>query len=178
MKSVRIAVLFAILSVSATASRAELDGKSFSSKEWRVSLEAPDYWNATDKTAYPNILLRLYRRAPDGKMLLAVEKVKRDTKAVDYAVATAERLNSMGFQTRAPQLHTATGAYLVDAQSRTAFLRQAYLVSGGVAYSLTLAATDSRTRSSHLRAFERTLKQIKVTKETKAKPVSGNRVVP
>ena len=138
----------------------ELVGDEFDSTEWRVRLSAPANWNATDKTAYPNILLRLYRRAPDGKMLLTAEAAQKNATSISYANATVELLDSIGFETRAPQLHPATGAYLIDSQSKSAFLRQAFLVKNGIAYSLTLSAKDSRLRSRHLRAFDKTLRSI------------------
>jgi hypothetical protein len=155
------AFLAAFLSTSASA-RADIEGDRFESKPWRIRMSAPRNWQLTERTAYPNILLRLVRRAPDGKMMLAAERLAAGETAQAYARRTADILRSMRFEVRSPQLHPSTGAYFVDSQGRGAFLRQAFLVAGGVGYSLTLSAPDNRTRSQHLRAFDYALRSIQI----------------
>jgi hypothetical protein len=142
--------------------RADIEGLDFESSAWRVRMSAPKNWQLTERTAYPNILLRMGRRAPDGKMMLAAERVAPGVDALVYADRTAAILRQMGFQVRAPQLHSSTGAYVVDSQSRTAYLRQAFLVAGGIGYSLTLSAPDNRTRGQQLRAFDFALRSIQI----------------
>jgi hypothetical protein len=152
----------AIALVASASARAEIEGDRFESRPWRVRMSAPRNWQLTEQTAYPNILLRLVRRAPDGKMMLAVERLAPGVTAQNYARRTADILRSMRFEVRSPQLHASTGAYFVDSQGQGAFLRQAFLVAGGIGYSLTLSAPDNRTRSQHLRAFDYALRSIQI----------------
>jgi hypothetical protein len=167
-RSLLLAAAFA-LSLASTA-RADIEGSEFESSAWRVRMTAPKNWQVTEKTAYPNILLRLVRRAPDGKMMLAAERLAPGVNALAYAERTAGILRSMRLQVRPPQLHSSTGAYFVDAQGQGAFLRQAFLVAGGIGYSLTLSAADNRTRSQHLRAFDYALRSIQIMRPGEAEP--------
>ncbi|HEU5058894.1 MAG TPA: hypothetical protein VFU21_20310 [Kofleriaceae bacterium] len=155
-----LAVLALASGVTIGAARADIEGEQFQSGAWRVRLSAPRGWQLTEKTAYPNVLLRMVRRAPDGKMLLSAERLEPGTDARAYAVKTAELLKRMGFNVRPPQLHSSTGAYFVDSQRGPSYLRQAFLVSGTIGYSLTLEAPSSRVRSQHLRAFDFTLRSL------------------
>jgi len=157
-----VALAAALLAASATRARADIEGDAFESVSWRVRMSAPKNWQLTEKTAYPNILLRMVRRAPDGKMMLTAERLSPGVDALGYADRTAALLRQMGFQVRSPQLHSSTGAYFIDSQSRTAYLRQAFLVSGGIGYALTLSAPDNRTRGQQLRAFDFALRSIQI----------------
>ena len=161
-----------LLLAIAPLARADIEGDRFVSPDWRVRMTAPKNWQLTDKTAYPSVLLRMVRRAPDGKILLTAERLPAGTDALTYASKTIELLRGMDFNVRAPQLHSSTGAYYVDSQRRGAFLRQAYLVAGGFGYSLTLAAPDHRTRTQHLRAFEFALRSITILRADEVPPPS------
>jgi len=159
----RVLALLALVGVAVGgAARADIEGEQFQSGAWRVRLSAPRGWQMTEKTAYPNVLLRMVRRAPDGKMLLSAERIQPGTDARAYAVKTAELLKKMAFNVRPPQLHSSTGAYFVDSQRGESYLRQAFLVSGTTGYSLTLEAPSNRVRSQHLRAFDYTLRSVQI----------------
>ena len=163
----RLAALAAVLAggallAGAPAARGDIDGDTFVSRDWRVRMTAPRNWQLTDKTAYPSVLLRMVRRAPDGKMLLTAEKLDAGVDAQAYATRTARLLETMRFEVRAPQLHASTGAYFIDLRRGDFFLRQAFLVAGGIGYSLTLSAPDNRTRSQHLRAFDAALRSLQI----------------
>lgn len=157
-----LALLALVGGVLAGAARADIEGEQFQSGAWRVRLSAPRGWQMTEKTAYPNVLLRMVRRAPDGKMLLSAERIQPGTDARAYAMKTAELLKKMTFNVRPPQLHSSTGAYFVDSQRGQSYLRQAFLVSGTIGYSLTLEAPSNRVRSQHLRAFDYTLRSVQI----------------
>lgn len=155
--------LLALLALvaGAVSARAEIEGERFRSEKWRVQMTAPPNWQLTEQTAYPNLLLRLERREPRGLMLLAAETVKPDLSTRDYTAQVSKKLESLGFTVHSPQLHSTTGASIIDFDNGKAFLRQALLVKGGIGYSLTLSATDPRTRGSHLRAFDSALRSIR-----------------
>jgi hypothetical protein len=167
---VAVALAAALLAAFAASASADIEGDQFESETWRVRMSAPKNWQLTDKTAYPSILLRMARRAPDGKMMLSAERLAPGINALGYAQRTADILRQMGFQVRSPQLHSSTGAYFIDSDGRGAFLRQAFLVSGGIGYSLTLSAPDNRTRSQHLRAFDFALRSIQVLRAAPPPP--------
>jgi len=151
----------AIAVVVAAAARADIDGDQFESMGWRVRMTAPKNWQLTEQTSYPNVLLWMVRHGPDGKMLLSAERVKKGEDGQAYANRTAKLLDRIGFSSRAPQLHAATGAYWIDLDNGHVYLRQAFLVADGIGYALTLSARDGRTRSQHLRAFDSALRSIR-----------------
>jgi hypothetical protein len=169
-----IAAFAVAVSLSAAAS-ADIEGDQFVSAEWRVRLTAAKNWQLTEKTAYPSVLLRMVRRAPDGKMLLTAERVKAGTDGRAFALRTAELLRKMGFTVRPPQLHSSTGAYFIDSNRGGSFLRQAFLVDKEVGYSLTLEAPNNRTRSQHLRAFDFTLRSIQILREEEVPAATGEK---
>lgn len=141
---------------------ADLTGDRFKSEEWRVSLSGPKGWQLSDQSSYPSILLWMAHRRPSARMLFSAEELVDVKDAQTYATQTAARLEKLGFRVRAPQLHSATGAYWMDFDDGKHFLRQALLVPSqlGIGYSLTLSAPDMRTRGSLLRAFDYTLRSI------------------
>jgi hypothetical protein len=155
-----VVALALLVAGGGAALRADIEGEQFVSGAWRVRLSAPRGWQMTEKTAYPSVLLRMVRRAPDGKMLLTAERIEPGTDARAYALRTAELLKKIGFEVRAPQLHSSTGAYFIDSQRGNSYLRQAFLVAGTIGYSLTLEAPSNRVRSQHLRAFDYTLRSV------------------
>ncbi len=168
-----VALASALVALPSARARADIEGQEFESSAWSVRMTAPKNWQLTEKTAYPSILLRLARRAPDGKMMLAVERLAPGVTARAYAERTAGILRAMRFEVRSPQLHSSTGAYFIDSQGSGASLRQAFLVAGGVGYSLTLSAPDNRTRSQHLRAFDYALRSIQIRRPREVRPAEG-----
>lgn len=157
-----VALSLAAVAGGTAAVRADIEGEQFQSGAWRVRLSAPRGWQLTEKTAYPSVLLRMVRRAPDGKMLLTAERIKPGTDARAYALRTVALLKQLRFTVRTPQLHSSTGAYFVDSHRGDSHIRQAFLVSGTIGYSLTLEASSNRVRSQHLRAFDFTLRSIQI----------------
>lgn len=142
--------------------RADLTGDTYESEDWRVSLRGPKGWKLSDDRSYPSILLWMVHRSPDARMLFSAEILVDVKDAQDYAAKTAARLEKLGFTVRAPQLHSATGAYWMDFDDGKQFLRQAVLVPSqqGIGYSLTLSAPGTSSRGQLLRAFDYTLRSI------------------
>ncbi|HTM22800.1 MAG TPA: hypothetical protein VL172_19895, partial [Kofleriaceae bacterium] len=151
---------------------ADIDGDQFSSSGWQVSIRAPKNWQLTEQTSYPNILLWMTRKNPDGRMLLSAEAHVSAADAEEYAKVTAGVLTKLKFTVRTAQRHAATGAWWFDFDNcgdnptcaGKVFLRQAFLVENGVGYSLTLAAPDARTRGMHLRAFDAALRSLVINR--------------
>lgn len=147
---------------------ADIDGDEFRSRDYPVRITAPKNWHPTEHTSYPNILLWMTRKNPDGRMLLAAEPQTGRIDGETYAKRTGEVLTRLGFTVRTGQRHAATGAWWFDLDNcgdrptcpGKVFLRQAVLVVDGIGYSLTLAASDARTRGQHLRAFDAALRTL------------------
>jgi hypothetical protein len=158
----KAALLLALVALLSKENRARADvvGATFHSPEWKVSISAPANWTLSEQVAYPNILVRITRRAPEGELILAAELVGDKETSKSYAERTAKLLQELKFSLRAPDRHPTTGAYLIDAQRGPAFIRQAYLVQNGIGYSLTLSANDAPTRSQLLRAFDIALRSL------------------
>jgi len=159
---IRVLGLLALCAALARPAVADIEDSHFTSKRWGVAIDAPRNWTLSERTSYPNILLWMARQSPpEGKMLLTAEKLPRRTSdSLTYARQTRIVLRQMGFTVRAPQLHSVTGAYWVDFDDGSSFLRQAYLTKGGVGFTLTLAAPTSRIRNQHLRAFDASLRSL------------------
>lgn len=162
---------------------ADVDGDKFVSREWGVSLRAPSPWQMSERTSYPNILLWMTHSQPPGRMLLSVEVHDDKLDARTYAERTAALLTELGFSVRARQRHPGTGAWYFDFDNCAgapgcegkAFMRQAFLVEGRIGYALTLAAGDVYARGRLLRAWDLTLKSIKLDRadrgaDTKDRP--------
>ncbi len=149
---------------------ADLNGAEFKSDEWKVKLSTPRGWQVNDHSTYPGILLWMLRHDPNARMLFSAEvitaKMKHGKNTQTYAIETAKRLESLGFSVRAPQLHSATGAFWMDFDDGKRFLRQAVLLPSGhgFAYTLTLSTNGLRLRSQLLRVFDYALRSIKPTK--------------
>lgn len=158
----RIALII-FLSVLSGLAEAELDGEIYSSEDWRVSLEGPKGWQLSEHSSYPSILLWMTHRRPQARMLFAAEPLQKGIDSQTYASLTAKKLEKLGFRVRAPQLHSATGAYWMDFDNGESFLRQAVLVPADTTtgFSLTLSASDLRTRGQLLRAFDFSLRSIR-----------------
>jgi len=183
---------FALLIAAATAlgsaatSSAEIDGDQFRSKDRRITIRAPRNWQLTEQTSYPDILLWMTRKNPDGRMLLAAEPQRDKIDAAEYARRTAVVLQRLGFTVRTAQRHAATGAWWFDFDNcgnatscpGKVFLRQAFLVEGNVGYSLTLAAPDARTRGQHLRAFDAALRSIVIQRGSIEVPIEDPGAAP
>ena len=150
----------AALLTAVAPSQSAIEDDVFTNARWKVSVELPSNWQPTEQTAYPNILLWLERRDPRGVILFAAERVDATLDAQRYAQQTSKLLVKMGFRVRAPQLHTTTGAFVIDFENDGAFLRQALLIKGQIGYTLTLSASTSRLRGLHLRAFDTMLRKI------------------
>jgi hypothetical protein len=159
--------LFAVAAVAgvcitAGVAVADIEGDRFTSDEWRVSLTAPRGWLLTEQTSYPNILLWMIRHDPEGKMILSAEPVDPGVDAQAYAQKTLALLETFGFEGRAPTVHSSTGAFYYDIDNGLTYLRQAFLVSDGTGYVLTLAAGDASVRSQHSRSFDYALRAIRI----------------
>ncbi len=167
-----IAIVVVLIGALSRAT-AGLDGLEFTRDVfgWRIAMTAPNNWEPSEERTYPSILLWMIRRDPPGKMLLSAERLSDEKMSAEaYALETTKLLENMGFTVRSPQLHSSTGAFWIDFDNGAVYLRQAFLVRGGIGYALTLSARDSRTRGQHLRAFDGALRSIRVKRAARAAP--------
>lgn len=164
-RSLTLIVLAAALVASAApTARADCDDETCTRELWGflVEITAPKNWRPAEERSYPSILVWMGRRDPPGRMLLSAERLDVELDAKGYAERSRALLEVLGFKTREPQLHPQTGAYWFDFDNGGVYLRQAFLVVGGVGYALTLSATSRRLRGQHLRAFDFTLRTLRV----------------
>ena len=156
---------------SPSVADARVEGDTFRSKQWPVQIRAPRQWQLTDNTAYPSVLALMVHRRPRAQMLFSAE-TGSDRDTLSYATRTAEVLRKAGFRLRPLRVHAATGAYWVDFEFETTALRQAYIVAEGVAYSLTLVAPNAQARNRHGRAFDFSLRSIRVSRTKPSTPTA------
>ncbi len=146
---------------------AEIVGDQFESAKWRIQITAPKNWRLTKRSAYENVLAWMVRRrAPSGSMVLTAEAISDQLSTEAYAKQSIAALGKMGFKVRPLLVHPATGANWVDLNNRRTYLRQAYLVANGIAYSLTLSSGGRKARSENLRAFDFALRSIRIDRPT------------
>lgn len=170
-----LATLALALLVRIGNARADLDGDTFHSEEWKVSIEGPKGWQLSENTSYPSVLLWMVHRSPDARMLFSAEPLPTIKDSQSYALETVKKLEAMAYRVRTPQLHSATGAFWVDFDNGEHFLRQAVLVveETRMGYALTLSAPDLRTRGQFLRAFDFSLRHI-VPKRSRSKAATSS----
>jgi hypothetical protein len=172
----RIRCLAALVAFAAAGTPAPAHGDcdgdecSFAAWGWRAVVTAPKNWQPSEERSYPSVRVWMMRRDPPGRMLVSAERLDQKLDALAYANRTARLLETLGFTVGQPQLHSQTGAFWVDFDNGAVFLREAFLVVGGVGYALTLAARDRKTRGQHLRAFDQTLRTMKIKRPPTAKP--------
>src|SRR5262245_21031437 len=94
--------LLPLLAALGTRARADIEGDTFLSKEWGITVRSPGNWQMTEQTSYPNIILHLLRPYPAGRMLLSAECVAPGLKPLDYAEQTSRILAKVGFRVRPP----------------------------------------------------------------------------
>lgn len=145
----------------ASAALAQVETGRVESKTWRIRVSAPEDWRVSAQGSYPRVVVWMYRSNPAGKMLLTAERVRAGTSSVQYAQATVEQLERLRYAIEAaPQVHAATQASWIEFDDSKTFFRQAFLVLGDTAYTLTLSAPDRRARAQHLRAFDSALRSL------------------
>lgn len=165
-----VAAVVATVGVAA----AQTDGGRFESRVWGIRIAAPEGWRISTQASYPHVLVWMYRATDTGKMLLAAERLSESYSSVQYAKQTVTELAALGYRVATePQIHAATPASWIEFDDGRTFFRQAFLIDGGVVYSLTLAAPDRNTRSRHLRAFDAVLRSMQHIEDAAEAAVNG-----
>jgi hypothetical protein len=140
---------------------AQVETGRVESSVWRIRISAPEGWRISAQGSYPRVIAWMNRTGPAGTMLLTAERPKSPTSSVQYAQQTVAQLRAMGYTIETePQLHAATQALWIEFDDGKTFFRQAVLVSGDIAYGLTLSAPDRRARAQQLRAFDFALRSM------------------
>jgi hypothetical protein len=145
----------------ASRAQAQVETGRVESSAWRIRISAPEGWRISAQGSYPRVVAWMSRTGPAGTMLLTAERPKNTASSVQYAQQTVAQLRAMGYTIETePQLHAATQALWIEFDDGKTFFRQAVLISGDIAYGLTLSAPDRRARAQHLRAFDYALRSI------------------
>lgn len=161
VRSVVIAALTIALLAWATRAQAQVETGRVESSAWRIRISAPEGWRISAQGSYPRVIAWMNRTGPAGTMLLTAERPKNPASSVQYAQQTVAQLRAMGYTIETePQLHAATQALWIEFDDGKTFFRQAVLISGDIAYGLTLSAPDRRVRAQHLRAFDYALRSM------------------
>lgn len=166
MRRARFAVAAAVGATLALAAPAparaecEIDREIFRCAEWQIEMLAPPEWDLAAQTSFPGILLYGLHRAGRGRMTLAAERVAAAMTVRDYAERNRQTLQRVGFKVSRLAPH-ATGAYVLEAVTPDGrrLVRQAYVVTGAVAYVLTFAAPRDMM-PNYVRAFDDSLRSM------------------
>jgi hypothetical protein len=160
-RSVLIAGLIVALLSWAGRAYGQVETGRVESSAWRIRISAPEGWRISAQGSYPRVIAWMNRTGPAGTMLLTAERPKSPASSVQYAQQTVAQLRAMGYTIETePQLHAATQALWIEFDDGKTFFRQAVLISGDIAYGLTLSAPDRRIRAQHLRAFDFALRSM------------------
>lgn len=145
---------------------AQVETGRVESSPWRIRISAPEGWRISGQGSYPRVIAWMNRTGPAGTMLLTAERPKNPASSVQYAQQTVAQLRAMGYTIETePQLHAATQALWIEFDDGKTFFRQAVLITGDIAYGLTLSAPDRRVRAQHLRAFDYALRSMERIEE-------------
>lgn len=170
-RAVMVAALTIILLSWAARARAQVETGRVESSAWRIRISAPEGWRISAQGSYPRVIAWMNRTGPAGTMLLTAERPKSPASSVQYAQQTVAQLKGMGYKIETePQLHAATQALWIEFDDGKTFFRQAVLISGDIAYGLTLSAPDRRARAQHLRAFDYALRSMERSEGAAAEP--------
>ena len=167
--AVRSAVVAALMIglVWTGRANAQVETGRVESSAWRIRISAPEGWRISGQGSYPRLIAWMNRTGPAGTMLLTAERPKNTASSVQYAQQTVAQLRAMGYTIETePQLHAATQALWIEFDDGKTFFRQAVLISGDIAYGLTLSTPDRRARAQHLRAFDYALRSMERIEDT------------
>ena len=178
----RVAVLVVIaVAALAVPVAAELENQVFTSKPDRVRVVVPRGWRATDQPSYPGLLLWMLRNQPDGKIVLTAQPFTHDlycgwppacrssheSLPTKFACALGQQLKNLKMTVSpvqpGPRENEEAGLPTVwfEYDDGKHFFRQAVAVSEDRAISLVLSASSVKDRTSHVRAFEQTLRTLR-----------------
>ena len=171
----------ALIAVSLSTARAEVENRVFTSVEDRLRLVVPRGWRETDAASYPGLLLWMI--GSNGKMVLTAEpftralycswpvrcRVSHETGTVlgKFACALGQQLTSQHMKVSAvqagPRENEEAGLPSVwfEYDDGHHFMRQAVALTEDRAISLVLSASSSEARTSNIRAFETALRTLR-----------------
>ncbi len=171
-------------------SRAELENGVFTSRPDQLRLVVPRGWRATDQPSYPGLLLWMMRSQPPGQIVVTSERFTRELYcswpvtcratseplASKYACAITTKLSAQrlkgGPVQAGPRDNDLAGIPSVwfEYDDRKRFVRQAIAIGGGRAISLILSAPSGDARAAHVRAFDQTLRTLRLLTPEEAAP--------
>lgn len=165
----RAALILATLVALATAARADLDGDVFTSADDGVRIEVPRGWRASDKSAYPHVLLTLSRSRPRARVFITIDPIVPGCRTEPDAVfcssdppkamaSLRERLDRLGVRVTAQQ-DSRTPELEYEANGR--YVRHALVIVGDRVVSVILATERGDDRSGLRRMFDRLVQSVR-----------------
>lgn len=167
----RAALILATLVALTTATRADLDGDVFTSADDGVRIEVPRGWRASDKSAYPHVLLTLSRSRPRARVFITIDPIVPGCRTEPDAVfcssdppkamaSLRERLDRLGVRVTAQQ-DSRTPELEYEANGR--YVRHALVIVGDRVVSVILATERGDDRSGLRRMFDRLVQSVRPT---------------
>lgn len=167
----RIALSLVVLAALTTSAAADLDGDAFTSPADGVRLEVPRGWRATDKSAYPQVLLTLSRSQPRARVIVTIDPIVPGCRTEPDAVfcssdppkamaSLRERLDRLGVRVTAQQ-DSRTPELEYEANRR--YVRHALVIVGDRVISVILATDRPEDRSGLRRMFDRLVQSVRPT---------------
>lgn len=181
------------ITFDASDSRAELDNQVFTASTDRLRVLVPRGWRATENPTYPGLLLWMMRSEPRGEMVLTSETFTRElycswpiacraaqsSPTEKYACAVRDALTAkklrVGPLQPGPKENALAGLPSVwfEYDDGKRFLRHAIALSADRAVSLVLASPSAATRAQHVRAFDQTLRTVRILSVEEAVAATG-----
>src|SRR4029079_7363241 len=101
------------------------------------AFEAPAGWELAPQSSYPR-LLASYSHHEGGKLTLSAQKVPATTTSMDLAEQSRMPLEKQGFTALRVHADGPRARLEADRDGGKRFVKQAYLVDGGIGYVVTL----------------------------------------
>jgi hypothetical protein len=188
-----IGVVALVIGILVENSAADLENGVFTSRGDHLRLTVPRGWRSSDQQSYPGLVLWMARSQPQGQIVLTSEELTHELYCSwpvacrtshealpwKYACALRGKLEARGLHVEGvqpgPKENEVAGLPSVwfEYQDDKHFLRHAIAFSSDRAFSLVLSAPNSEARATHTRAFEQTLRTMRLLSEEETARVMG-----
>jgi hypothetical protein len=146
-----------------------------------ITINLPRGWRVSEQPSYPGVVLWLRRSVPNGTILVSNELTSKElvcswppecrdgtrSIAANYACAVTvglkTRKTKMGAIENGPRDNIQAGfsSVWLEYNNQQRFVRQAFVMNGQRAITITLASTSAAGRAAHAREFDQMLRSVK-----------------
>jgi hypothetical protein len=173
---------------------ADIEGGTFTSETHNVRMTLQRGWRIADQSAYPGIIVRMFRTRPRGMILVAVDPLADATKGIEKECRTrpggaegapdvtlalevqiacqqSRRLSSLGFTVGT--IKEAARPWF-DYSTDRRELRQGVVVLDDTVVTVVLATDTAAARAQHARTFDKALRSLRQLETAEQAAAAGD----